>query len=94
MSDLGVAGVPVTIDNQTITTSSKVKRMQCCPWETRMMCQLHHLVEFRNASRIVFNGWRDGNNQTERSVVLDGDMRLAGSYRMQYLLQVNSPVSP
>jgi hypothetical protein len=51
------------------------------------------LEEFQNSTRIVFNGWNDGNNQTERSILLDGDTRLVGSYITQYKLRVNSPVS-
>jgi hypothetical protein len=51
------------------------------------------LVEFQNSTRLVFNGWNDGNNQTQRSVVLDGNVELVGSYRTQNLLRVNSPVS-
>jgi hypothetical protein len=91
--DLGFAGVPVAIGNQTIITSrsGKVQAtlflgetyfVSVIPWE-----------EFQNSTRLVFNGWMDGDNHTERSVPLDGDVRLVGTYGTQYELRVNSPVS-
>ena len=90
---LGVAGVPVIVDNQTFTTSLNGDAQTMLFVGNTYVVSVEPLVEFRNSTRLVFNGWSDGNNQTQRSVVLDGDVKLVGSYRTQYLLRVNSPVS-
>ena len=90
---LGVAGVPVTVDNQTFTTSSKGDTQTTLFVGNTYDVSVEPLVEFRNSTRIVFNGWSNGNNRTERSVVVDGNVELVGSYRTQYRLLVNSPVS-
>ena len=90
---LGAAGVPVIVDNQTITTSSNGDAQTMLFVGNTYVVSVEPVVEFQNSTRLVFNGWNDGNNQTQRSVVLDGDVKLAGSYRTQDLLRVNSPVS-
>ena len=92
--DLGAAGLPVSIDNQTITTSSNGEAQTMLSLGKMHIVSVAPVVEFQNATRVVFEGWNDGNNQTQRRVMLDGDIRLVGSYKIQYLLQVNSPVSP
>jgi hypothetical protein len=91
---LGTAGLPVTIDNQTMKTSDKGEVQIILSVGKTHVLSVPPILEFQNASRIVFEGWKDGNNQTQRRVTLDGDIRLVGSYKIQYLLQVNSPVSP
>jgi hypothetical protein len=90
---LGAVGVPVIVGNQTITTSSNGDAQTMLFVGNTYVVSVEPLVEFQNSTRLVFNGWNDGNNQTQRSVVLDGDVRLVGSYRTQDLLRVNSPVS-
>ncbi len=90
---LGVAGVAVTVDNQTFTTSSKGDTQTTLFVGNTYDVSVEPLVEFRNSTRIVFNGWSNGNNQTERSVVVDGNVNFVGSYRTQYRLLVNSPAS-
>jgi hypothetical protein len=90
---LGVAGVTVTVDNQTFTTSSKGDAQTILFVGNSYHVTVEPLVEFRNSTRIVFKGWSNGNNQTERSVLIDGDVNLVGSYRIQYRLLVNSPAS-
>jgi len=50
-------------------------------------------VELQNSTRLVFRGWSDGSNKTQRTILLDGDSRLVGSYLVQYLLHENSIVS-
>ena len=91
--NLGVAGVPVTVDNQTFTTSLKGDARTMLFVGNTYAVSIEPLVEFRNSTRIVFNGWSNGNNQTERSVVVNGDVNLVGSYKTQYRLLVNSPIS-
>jgi hypothetical protein len=90
---LGAAGVPVIVGNQTITTSSNGDAQTMLFVGNTYVVSVEPLVDFQNSTRLVFNGWNDGNNQTQRSVVLDGDVKLVGSYRTQDLLRVNSPVS-
>ena len=91
--DLGINGVAVVIGNQTITTSSTGDAQTMLFVGETYVVSVVPLEEFQNSTRIVFTGWKDGNNQTERSILLDGDIRLVGSYRTQFELRVNSPVS-
>jgi hypothetical protein len=92
--DLGTAGLPITIDNQTVKTSGRGEAEVTLSVGKTHILTVPPVLEFQNATRIVFEGWKDGNNQTQRKVMLDGDTRLVGSYKIEYLLQVNSPVSP
>jgi hypothetical protein len=87
---LGRPGITVMIDNSEIETS---------PYgdgHMRVVVGIVHnisvpfVLEFQNSTRIVFNGWDDGMTQTQRSVAVNGDFRLAGSYKTQYLLRVLS----
>ncbi len=48
------------------------------------------MLDYQNSTRIIFTGWQDGYDQTIRIVHLDGDTKLVGSYRTQYLLRVIS----
>ena len=91
--NLGIADVPVTVDNQTLTTSSKGEAQTMVFVGNTYDVSVEPLMEYSNSTRIVFNGWSNGNDQTERSVVVNGDVKLAGSYRTQYRLLVNSPAS-
>jgi len=92
--DLGAAGLSVSIDNQTITTSVNGEAQTKLSLGRMHILSVAPIIEFQNATRIVFEGWNDGNNQTQRRILLDGDTKLVGSYKKQYLLHVNSPVSP
>lgn len=91
--NLGVSGVPVTVDNQTFTTSMNGDARTILFVGNTYAVSVEPFVEFRNSTRIVFNGWSNGNNEADRSVVVDGDVNLVGSYRTQYKLLVNSPLS-
>lgn len=88
---LGIADVSVAVDNQTFTTSSKGDVQTMLFVGNTYDVSVKPFVEFLNSTRLVFNGWSNGNNQTERSVVVDGNVELVGSYRTQYMLLVNSP---
>ena len=91
--DLGIAGFPVVIGNQTIITSSTGNAQTMLFVGETYVISVAPVDEFQNSTRIVFTGWRNGNNNTQRSILLDGDVKLVGSYRTQYELRVNSPVS-
>jgi len=90
---LGVPNVPVQIDNVTAKSS------QLGTFAFTLSVGVEHevvvpkILQFENSTRLVFTGWRDGVNVTKRDILLDGDTSLVGSYRTQYLLQVNSIVS-
>ena len=92
--DLGVAGVVVTIGNQKITTSSTGNAETMLFLGETYVVSVVPLVIFQNSTRIVFTGWKNGDNQTQKSILLNGDVRLIGSYRTQYKLRVDSPISP
>ena len=92
--DLGGAGLQVTVANTTQQTSTSGSTEQITlPVGKTYSISVPQQVQLQNSTRLIFNGWSDGLNQTERSILLDGDIKLAGSYRPQYLLQVTSPVS-
>jgi len=50
-------------------------------------------LEFQNSTRIVFKGWGDGVSQAQRSIAVNGDLRLTGFYKAQYLVKVQSVLS-
>ncbi len=87
---LGVVGLHVSIDNSTVVTSSSGDAQTMLFVGGTYLVSVAPTVEFQNATRIIFTGWSDGDRQTERSVVIDGDVRLVGSYKIQYALQTYS----
>lgn len=91
--DLGAAGLQITVANSTQQTSDSGNASIVLPVDRTYNVSVPTDVELKNSTRLVFSGWSDGNSNTVRSVLLDGDVKLAGFYRHQYLLQVASPVS-
>jgi hypothetical protein len=91
--DLGVAGLAVTLGNSSDTTSQvgdlNATLLVGMPYQLSVPSD----QEYQNSTRIVFSGWQDGNNQTQRLVSLTGDTQLVGYYRVQYLLKVTSSQS-
>ena len=90
---LGAAGLQITVANSTQQTSDSGNASIVLPVDRTYNVSVPTDVELKNSTRLVFIGWSDGNNNTARSVLLDGDVKLAGFYRHQYLLQVASSVS-
>ena len=91
--DLGEAGLQVTVANSTQQTAISGTATIMLPVDETYSLTVPSEVELKNSTRLIFTGWNDGDNNTERSILLDGDTRLVGNYRHQYLLQVTSPVS-
>ena len=91
--ELGTSGVPVSIDNLTVKTSSNGDAKMTLFEGNTYVLSVPPVVEFQNMTRLVFSGWDDGSKQSQRSIVFNDDMKLTGAYRIQYLLQVNSLVS-
>jgi len=91
--DLGVPGLVVTLGNSSDTTTQagdlNATLLAGVPY--RLSVPPDH--EYQNSTRIVFSGWQDGNNQTQRLISLTGDTKLVGYYRVQYLLKVTSSQS-
>jgi hypothetical protein len=90
--DLGDEGLHVTIANTTQQTSTAGSSEITLPVGKAYSISVPQEVQLQNSTRLIFNGWSDGLNQTDRIILLDGDIQLAGSYRHQYLLQVTSTV--
>jgi hypothetical protein len=90
--DLGKPNVAVAFDNVTVKTSPNGDAELQMVIGNKHVISVPPVVELQNSTRLVFSGWSDGINQTQRTVTLHGDMRLNGSYRTQYLLTVNSIV--
>jgi hypothetical protein len=88
--ELGTSDVLVSIDNLTVKTSSNGDAKMTLFEGNTYVLSVPPVVEFQNLTRLVFSGWDDGSKQSQRSFVFDGDMKFIGSYRIQYLLQVNS----
>jgi hypothetical protein len=91
--DLGVPGLAVTLGNSSdLTTEAgdlNATLLVGMPYQLSVPSD----QEYQNSTRIVFSGWQDGNNQTQRLVSLTGDTQLVGYYRAQYLLSVTSSQS-
>jgi hypothetical protein len=90
--DLGKPNVAVTFDNVTVETSRDGDAQLIILVGNNHIISVQPVVELHNSTRLVFSGWSDGSNQTQRIVTLHGDMKLIGSYRTQYLLSLNSIV--
>ena len=87
---LGLPGVMLSIDDGTLRTDlNGIAEKQLVAGETHVVI-VSDVIEYQNMTRIIFNGWNDGGKQPRRDISLDGDMKLIGSYRTQYLLQINS----
>ncbi len=90
---LGAPSLEFSIDDMSLKTGADGDAHTRLPVGTTHVVSVPPIVEFQNSTRIVFTGWSDGNNQTRRNVVLNGDVELHGSYRIQYALHVNSVMS-
>jgi len=87
---VGTPGITITIDNSEVETSHYGDGHMAVAVGISHNISVPFVLEFQNSTRIVFNGWDDGINQTQRSVAVDGDLRLTGFYKTQYLLRVRS----
>jgi len=90
--ELGVPGIEVAIGNLSETTTQFGSATASLLVGTEYPLSVPAVLEYPNSTRIIFNGWQDGNNQTHRILTLDGDTLVVGSYRTQYLLRVTSTV--
>jgi hypothetical protein len=88
--DLGKPNVAVAFDNVTVETSRDGNAQLMILVGNNHIISVQPVVELQNSTRLVFSGWSDGINRTQRTVTLHGDMKLSGSYKTQYLLNVNS----
>lgn len=91
--DLGVPNVPVTINNSTARTALDGRAALTFHVGETVTISVPSVVPLQNSTRLVFLGWHGGGNSPERSVLLEGNSKVAGDYQPQYLLQVTSVVS-
>ena len=91
--DLGLPDIPVKVDGSTASTSSLGSVTLQLPVGVAHQITVESILLFDNSTRIVFAGWRDGSNDTQRTLMLDGDLKITGAYRTQYLLRVSSILS-
>jgi len=91
--DLGVPGLAVTLGNSSEMTTQagdlNATLLVGMPYQLSVPSD----QEYQNSTRIIFSGWQDGTNQTQRFISLTGDTQLIGYYRRQYLLKVTSSQS-
>ena len=90
--DLGIPNVIVKVDNSSGTTSNAGSVALQLPVGVTHVVSVPNLLTFENSTRLVFAGWKDRMNGTNRTLILDGNSTLVGSYTTQYLLHVNSIV--
>lgn len=88
--ELGVPGLTVTLGNLSDTTTPAGDMSATLLVGKSYQLSVQSDLEYQNSTRIVFGGWLDGNNQTQRLISLNGDTQLIGYYRSQYLLKVTS----
>lgn len=91
--DLGLPDVPVKVDNSTARTSSLGSTTMQLPVGTQHRIAVEPVLPRDDSTRLVFAGWQDGSNETQRTLLLDGDSKISGSYRTQYRLKVSSILS-
>ena len=90
--DLGIPNVTVKVDNPSGTTSNVGSLALQLPVGVIHEVSVPGLLTFENSTRLEFAGWKDRLNGTDRTLMLDGNSKLVGSYTRQYSLQVNSIV--
>ena len=91
--DLGVSGVTINAgDNSTTETASD--GTVTLPFHVGEIISLSvpSVFPLQNSTRLIFQGWSDGIPSGNRTIMLDGDMKLVGAYGRQYLLRVDSVV--
>lgn len=88
--DLGIQNIPVSIDASTNLTSTTGQIKLQLPVGKSYHIAIPPAVQFDNSTRVVFAGWQGGPNVTQRTVTVDGDSKIVGFYKRQYLLQMNS----
>jgi hypothetical protein len=91
--DLGTPNIPITIDNSTQSTSATGQLKQQLPVGEYYFITVPPLLQYENSTRLVFLGWQDGAGSSQRTLKLDGDLKIVGAYKTQYLLRVSSAVS-
>jgi hypothetical protein len=87
---LNVPNLQLTVGNLTEKTSEAGDLTITLPVGNTYPISVPSTVQLQNSTRLLFTSWDDGNNQTKRPMLLDGDVKLTGSYRTQYLLHLNS----
>jgi hypothetical protein len=90
--DLGISNVPIQTDDSITKTASNGTALLPFHVGENVTISVPQVLPLQNLTRLVFQGWQDGGNSTERSVLLNGNIRVKGFYQPQYLLQVNSVV--
>jgi hypothetical protein len=90
--DLGFSNVSLSVDNVTERTSAAGMVSLQLPVGQSHTLSVPSVVLLENSTRLIFLGWKDGNNESRRSLMLDGDEKRVGSYKTQYLLRLNSIV--
>jgi hypothetical protein len=90
---LGASDVPVIIDGSIVKTTAGGSVAMQLPVGGTHQIAVEPIVSRGDSARLIFLGWEDGINATERSILLDGDSTITGSYKEQYRLRVNSPLS-
>jgi len=88
--DLGAPNISVTVENSTHVTSVMGQVKLQLPIGRYYHLAVPPVVQFDNSTRLVFVGWQDGYNGSQRTVKFDGDSKSVGSYKTQYLLKVSS----
>jgi hypothetical protein len=91
--DLGAPGLAVTLGNSSNITTQTGDLNATLLVGMSYQLSVPSDQEYENSTRIVFSGWQDGNNKTQRLISLTGDTELIGYYRPQYLLKVTSSQS-
>ena len=91
--NLSLPDVPVKVGNSTAKTSSLGSVSLQLPVGTQYQITIQRNLRRDDSTRLVFAGWQDGSNETQRTLLLDGDSKISGSYETQYLLKVSSILS-
>lgn len=91
--ELGIPGISVSVGGTAVQTSATGEVRMILPVGTTYVLSVPSTVDFQNMTRAAFSSWDDGSNKTQTTVSLNGDLKVFGAYKTQYLLQVHSPVS-
>jgi len=87
---LNKPNLQLTVENLTQKTSEAGDVTITLPVGNTYTISVPSTMQLQNSTRLMFTRWEDGSNQTKRAILLDGDVKLTGSYKTQYLLHLNS----
>jgi hypothetical protein len=88
--NIGAPDIAVAVDGTTEQTSAHGDAVFSVAVSSNPTVSVPPMVELQNSTRIIFTEWSDGVTESQRQVLIDGDIGLTAQYRVQYLLTLTN----